>query len=248
MKSIRAFIVLSGFLFFYIGALIINFLVFPSIEAFAKDKKKKYASVVYNSWRGFIKYLSVTGVLKLNVEDIEKISSIKNKIIVLTHPSYIDILVLMSIIPNSTCFVKEGLMHNPAMKNIISKIFIPSGLDLNDMQRITKEYLDEGFNLIVFPMGIRHRKNEYPKIKKGTALIAMNAHKNIIPIEMYTDYDFLQIGQSVLDAGEKPVNYYIKTLKEIDINNLITDDEVDSRKNITKAISEALYYKKEVLD
>ena len=113
------------------------------------------------------------------------------------------------------------------------------------MQRITKDYLDKGFNVIIFPAGIRHRKNEYPKIKKGTALISMNANKNIVPIEMYTDYDFLQIGQSVLDAGEKPVIYNIKVLEEINIQDYITEDEVDSRKNITNAISKALYYAKQ---
>lgn len=244
MKLIRAIIVLSGFLFFYIGAIIISFVVFPLIELFAKDKKTKYANVIYRSWKGFINHLSRMRVLKLNVENVEQLKNIKNKIIVSTHPSYIDILILMSLIPKSTCFVKEGLAHDFVMKNIIGKIFIPSGLELEEMQRVTKEYLDKGFNVIVFPSGIRHRRNEYPKIKKGTALIAMNANKNIVPIEMFTDFDFLQIGQSVLDVGEKPVTYSIRQLEEINIANYITDDEVDSRKNITKAISESLYYSK----
>lgn len=245
MKSIRAIIVLSSFLFFYIGAAIISFVVFPLIERFTKDKRTKYAKVVYHSWRGFVRYLAKVGVLKLNVENVEQLNNIKNKIIVSTHPSYIDILILMSLIPKSTCFVKEGLAHDFVMKNIIDKIFIPSGLELDEMQRITKDYLDDGFNVVVFPSGIRHRRNEYPKIKKGTALIAMNANKDIIPIEMFTDYDFLQIGQSVLDVGDKPVTYTIRQLDEIQIKDYITYDEVNSRKNITKAISDSLYYSKE---
>lgn len=245
MKPIRAFIVLSSFLLFYIGATIINFIAFPFIEIFAKDEKTKYSSIIFYTWKWFIKFLSITKILKLKIEDIDKLRSIKGKIIVSTHPSYIDILILMSLIPNSTCFVKKELAYNPTLKKIINKIFIQSGLELDEMQRITKDYLDKGFNVIIFPSGIRHRKNEYPKIKKGTALISMNANKNIVPIEMYTDYDFLQIGQSVLDAGEKPVIYNIKVLEEINIQDYMTEDEVDSRKNITRAISKALYYTKQ---
>lgn len=245
MKPIRAFIVLSSFLLFYIGATIINFIAFPFIEIFAKDEKTKYSSIIFYTWKWFIKFLSITKILKLKIEDIDKLRSIKGKIIVSTHPSYIDILILMSLIPNSTCFVKKELAYNPTLKKIINKIFIQSGLELDEMQRITKDYLDKGFNVIIFPAGIRHRKNEYPKIKKGTALISMNANKNIVPIEMYTDYDFLQIGQSVLDAGEKPVIFNIKVLEEINIQDYITEDEVDSRKNITRAISKALYYAKQ---
>ena len=63
MKSIRAIIVLSSFLFFYIGAAIISFVVFPLIERFTKDKRTKYAKVVYHSWRGFVRYLAKVGVL-----------------------------------------------------------------------------------------------------------------------------------------------------------------------------------------
>ena len=72
MKPIRAFIVLSSFLLFYIGATIINFIAFPFIEIFAKDKKTKYSSIIFYTWKWFIKFLSITKILKLKIEDIDK--------------------------------------------------------------------------------------------------------------------------------------------------------------------------------
>ena len=242
MKYIRTFAVLFGFAAFYTGALILNFFVFPCIEIFARNNKKQYYSqIIYTCWGLFVKFLEFIGILKINIKNKEKLQSIKNKIIVSTHPSYIDVLILMSLIPNSTCFVKKELMNSFFMKNIICDMFIPSGLELEDMKICTKKYLDEGFNMVIFPSGIRHRKDEYPKIRKGTALTAINANKNIVPVVMYTDFDFLQIGQSILDAGEKTVNYFIEVGQEINISDYLTDDEVASRKNITNAISDALY-------
>lgn len=62
--------------------------------------------------------------------------------------------------------------------------------------------LDMGFNLIVFPTGSRHRKNEHPKIKKGAATIALNANKDITPIEITSSEDFLFIHQPFYAAGK----------------------------------------------
>ena len=104
-----------------------------------------------------------------------------------------------------------------------------------------KEYLDEGYNVIIFPMGRRHKRDEYPKIRKGAAVVALNANKNIVPIRMYTDYDFLQIGQSVCDAGDKIINYYIEPMEEINIQDYVTNDEIETKKNITTSVANALY-------
>ena len=58
---------------------------------------------------------------------------------------------------------------------------------------------------------------------------------------MYTDYDFLQIGQSVCDAGDKIINYYIEPMEEINIQDYVTNDEIETKKNITTSVANALY-------
>lgn len=242
MKFLRSVVIIFGFSFFGIGAFFIGFLVFPFIRLFIPEDKRKscYSSVIYNSWKFFINLLQTLKVLKININNKEQLTRIKSKIIVATHPSFIDVIILMAIIPNSTCFAKKELM-NPLLKNIINSFFISSDLDIEELKIETKNWLDAGFNVIVFPSGIRHRKNEFPKIRKGSALVAINSGKNIVPIQMYNDRDFLQIGQPFYDASDRTVNYCITPLDEINISDYISEDEVDSRKNITKAISDSLY-------
>ena len=101
---------------------------------------------------------------------------------------------------------------------------------------------NNGFNILIFPSGIRHKKEEQPKIRKGASLIALNAEKDIVPIIMYTNFDFLQIGQPFYDAGEKPVTYTIQALDKIDIKPFLEyKDEVSQKKDLTKEIKKALY-------
>ena len=91
--------------------------------------------------------------------------------------------------------------------------------------------------------GTRHRKNEYPKIRRGAALIAQKSRKNIVMLNIETDFDFLQIHQPIYDAGTKAVVYNLEYLNEIDINKFLEKfpDEVTFKTEITKQISATLY-------
>ena len=72
-------------------------------------------------------------------------------------------------------------------------MFLISGNPLETIIKDAKEALNEGFNVLIFPMGTRHKKNEFPKIKKGAATIALETKRNIAVLKMTTNEDFLQV-------------------------------------------------------
>lgn len=234
-----------SFSLFGIGCLVVGFLIIPVINFLIKNNSKRldiFSHIVHNLWRFFICFLKTIGILKLNIEDIDSLKNIKNSIIVSTHPSYIDVVILLSLIPKTTCFVAPRLTSNNFFKKIVESMFLISGKPLNELENDTIKMIDEGFNILIFPSGIRHRKNEYPKIRKGASLVALNAKRNIYPVIMHTDFDFLQIGQPFYDAGEKPVNYTIKCNERIDIDKYLKyDDEVNQKKDLSEEIKNKLY-------
>lgn len=245
MKAFRSFLMIISFSIFGIGCLIVGFLVLPIVNFFIKKKSKRlntYSNIIHLSWKFFVNFLQLIGVLKFNIENIDSFKNVKNSIIVATHPSYIDVLILLALIPKTTCFVAPRLTKNAFFKKIVESMFLISGKPLEELLTDTDYMLKEGFNVLIFPSGIRHRKNEHPKIKKGAALIAMSSKKDIIPVVMYTDFDFLQIGQPFYDAGEKTVTYSIKCNDKIKVEHfLINHDEVEVRKTLTEAIRNSLY-------
>ncbi len=245
IKIIRSFLVLLSFFIFGVGAVILNFTLFPLAKIFIKNKELLYfySDVIHSTWAWFVKLIISFGIMNLNVENLAKIKQIKNRVIVSTHPSFIDIVILIGLIPRTTCIVKSALAKNPILSNLVSSIFILEDETLDNMKKHTKKMLDNGFNVIIFPSGIRHRKNEYPKIHKGAATIAMNAKENIAVLKLYTDYDFLFINQPIYEAGEQKVNYDLSYVGEIDVKSELekTDNEIVIKKNITKMIKFALY-------
>ena len=180
-------------------------------------------------------------ILGLFTLDIKKLSKIENKVIVATHPSFIDIVILIALIPHSTCFVKKELAYNPILKNLVNSIFITNEVDLEELKSESKKMLDLGFNVIIFPSGIRHRRNEFPKIKKGASLIALNANKNIVPIRFFSNNDFMFINQPFYEVGEKRVTFEIEQMPEINVQDFISASEIVSKKKITQQIEKSLY-------
>lgn len=239
IKYIRSLTVLFLFVFFGCGALFLRYCIFPFQKSVRENRE-----TLQKSWKFFVKLLTIFGIIELDVNNWDKICSIQNSIVVSTHPSFIDIVILMSIIPNSTCFVAEKLAKNPFFRGIVDLLFILETNSIDGWLNESCKKLDEGLNLIIFPMGIRHKKTEFPKIRRGTALIAQKSKKNIVLLKLFTDFDFLQINQPIYDAGSCAVKYSLDYLGEIEVNNLLEQhsDEVSFKTVVTKKISEILYY------
>lgn len=234
MKYIRSILAVFCFFIFGIGAVILNFLLFP----FIKNNKELCSDIIHNTWRFFVNLMMFLKLFRLDVKKLEKI---ENKVIVSTHPSFIDIVILIALIPRSTCFVKKELAHNPILKNLVTSIFITNEVELDELKSESKKMLDRGFNVIIFPSGIRHRRDEFPKIRKGASLVALNAGKNIVPVRMFSDRDFLFINQPFYAVSDRCVNFEIEQMREINIADFIGESEIITKQRLTNKIEDELY-------
>lgn len=243
MKTCRSILIIFSFFVFGIGAVFLNFLVFPFLKTFLKetDFRNISSKIIQKTWLFFLNFLIFLRLIKIKTDDKDKLKNIKNKIIVSTHPSFIDIVILIALIPKSTCYTKNSLTKNFIIKNLVNSIFISNDLELEKMEEKSKKLLKEGFNIIIFPMGTRHRKNEHPKIKKGASLIAAKTNTDIVPIKLTSDGDFLFINQPFWDGSDKTVTFDIALQDEIKVQELFNESEIIYKKNVTKEIEKRLY-------
>ena len=108
MKFWRAFLVFLEIGLFGIGALTIGGIIFPVLSLFIKeDKRREYFSgIIHSSWKFFIWVIESTKVVKVNTNG--DLSNIKGKIVVASHPSLIDIILLIGQMPKSLCLAKKN--------------------------------------------------------------------------------------------------------------------------------------------
>lgn len=239
----RKFSFFFALVFFGIGALLLGFVVFPVVQIFSKNSKNykiRCAKIVHFLWRILVKYIEITGIIRVNAD--EKNSLIKNKIIVASHPSYIDILLLIALVPNSLCLAKNSILNNFVMKNIVKSLYITNDGSVEDFLKKSKLALDDGFNVIIFPTGKRVDEGEEVHIYKGAAQLAIESKYPIVPVKISTSEPFLTKNHSIFQIGEKTVEFVIKTQDEIVVENIKTVDmtEISLRNKICSIIKEKI--------
>lgn len=242
MKFWRAFLVFLEIGLFGVGALTIGGIIFPLLSLFIKeDKRREYFSgIIHSSWKFFIWVIESTKVVKVNTNG--DLSKIKGKIVVASHPSLIDIILLIGQMPKSLCLAKKELLKNPVMRNIVKSLYIINDIEPEVFQKNALEALNDGYNIVIFPTGTRTLPGEDTKIHKGAAQLAIISGVNIVPINIKTDVPFLIKNHTPLDAGEKTVNYYLNILPEISPKdyNINTIGEIKARNHISAKIKECI--------
>ncbi len=245
MKFVRMLFVIIDMSIFAAGALFIGVVIFPLLSLFIKGKKRReyFSAIIYYSWKLFIRIMEITGEIRVNING--DLSAIKGKIVAASHPSLIDIILLIGNMPKSLCIAKKEILKNPFMRNIVKSLYIVND-DPEVFQKNAKEALQDGYNIVIFPTGTRTLPDENLKIHKGAAQLAITSGVNIIPVTIETDYPFLIKHHSPFDTGSKIVNYHLTVLPEIDVKDYDLDalGEIKTRNAISEKIKECLTLRK----
>lgn len=169
---------------FGLGAVLLAIFVFPFIRLFTFHKKdfgiiaRAYVS---HTFRVFLGNLNICKTSLLKVDDKEAYRNIHGKIIIANHPSLLDFVYIMSLVPNSTCIVRGGLTHTP-LRWVIKQAYITNTTDFNDVLVECKKLTDKGCNVIVFPEGTRSPRVGRYNYKKGAARIALYCNCDVLPL------------------------------------------------------------------
>lgn len=242
IRVLRSLLAIFCFILFGTGAGVISFVIFPFISLTKSEDKQKeaYSEVIRKSWSFFAWVLSFTGVLNIHVSNREEFQNLSGKIVVANHPTFIDVVILISMIPKSTCLAKKETLSNPLFRNIVKSIYIINDIDPDKLKLDTDRYLKEGFNIIIFPSGTRTKPGEDFKIHKGPAAIALNSGVEILPVKIKTDYPFLQKGQLFCDLGERVINYTVETGEIINPEDFTALPEIKARNAISDLIKKRI--------
>ena len=195
IRFIRGFGVVLLFTIFGICSFFLGFVVLPMWQIFmkfeksenslssndSKDKKKreKFSRLIHKLWHFYTNLFVKLGLIKIDLNNVEQV---RGKIIVSTHPTFIDIMILIGIYDNSLCLAKKELLNNIFLKNIIKNVYIPNNVELEEFKKISTEVLNDGYNIIIFPTGTRTVEGEDLKIHKGAAALQIESGADIIPI------------------------------------------------------------------
>ena len=150
--------------------------------------------------------MRILGIVDLIPDNKEAYRRLSSKIIVANHPSILDVVMLISLIPNADCIV-SGHLQRGILRIIVRQVYIVNSEDLNDILASCTETLKQGNCLIIFPEGTRTKRYQKNILKKGAARIALASGCNIVPIHI-GGTDKFGIGKKDPWTGFNPTEKY----------------------------------------
>ena len=202
------------YLMFGLGGLLSSLTVLPLLRFWPGTYTVKVARVQrFVSWmfRGFVAMLTFAGVIKVSQAQIKRLNNVTGTIIVANHPTLVDVVVLISLMPNVGCVVKQTLWRNPFIRGVLSCAgYIPNRgatLLLDDCA----EVLSRGTNLIIFPEGTRTVvRSIINPFARGAANIALRTCSDILPVILRTDVAGLTKQQPWYEIPRQTINMSVE--------------------------------------
>jgi 1-acyl-sn-glycerol-3-phosphate acyltransferase len=177
----------TGFCFMVFGVvqLLLAVTLFPLLVLLVHDQKRRIGlgrQIVNRAFRAFVSLMSALGVLKYRVRGRERLNQ-PGTLILANHPSLIDVVFLISFVPEADCVVKASLFLNPFTRYaLLAAGYIPSRRDPEQVLSACRASLQAGGILIVFPEGTRSEPGAPLLFKRGAANLAVRLGCDIVPV------------------------------------------------------------------
>ena len=166
-----------------VGGTFLSLTVFPVIVLTTRkpeDRQRKFQTVLHYSFKLYCAAIHYLGIAKIQTIGLERLRNLNGVMIVANHPSLLDVVMIMSIVPRVQCIVKAALWDNPLFRLTVSGAgYIRNDLDPETLIDTCRTSLAAGNNLIVFPEGTRSRPGQPPRLQRGFANIATFAQVDI---------------------------------------------------------------------
>ena len=215
-KLLYAYRVLIKWLSFFVfgfNSVICGILILPPMRLVLHPRARfqKYGrAFVTLFFRFFIGFMHFFGIVDLIPDDRKKYKNISSKIIVANHPSLLDVVMLISMIPNADCVVNAYLKYN-ILTMVVRQLYIINSPDVDHIMRCCTETLKKGNCLIVFPEGSRTPRTGRRILKKGAARVSLFSDFSIIPVHI-GGTDKFGLGKKDPWTGFNPKERYVYTI------------------------------------
>lgn len=140
-------------------------------------------------------YFRLSGLMQ--PESIRGLQHLRSdaRLIVATHPTLIDSVFLLAMLPNANCVTKSALWRNPITALPLRALgYIRN--DASDLLAKCAASLQSGNPLIIFPEGTRTEPGQALKLLRGSAHIAMSAGVDITPVIIHCEPRVFGKGQA----------------------------------------------------
>jgi|HigsolmetaAR201D_1030396.scaffolds.fasta_scaffold00354_25 1-acyl-sn-glycerol-3-phosphate acyltransferase len=219
------------FVLFGLGALFISLTIFPLLRLstlHADVARRRIQRGMQRTFRVYIELMRMLGIMTYELHGVERLRE-PGRLIVANHPTLIDVVMLVSLIPEVDCIVKRGLWRNPFLRwPVIWASYIPNSEGEELIERCAAT-LQRGHSLLVFPEGTRTVPGRPIRMQRGAAHIALAADADILPVTIDCDPPTLFKGNPWYRVPERPFHMKVTVGDPVSSSRFRREGEASTR-------------------
>lgn len=174
-----------SFAVFGVGGLLLATLVFPLVAISTWDarvRRRRCQRLIQNGFRGFVGLMRFLGVAEFRFTGLEHLEGRKPMLVLANHPTLIDVVMLISVMPQADCVVKRALWRNPFLGGVVRAAGYVSNSSPEQVVEDCSRLLQEERALVLFPEGTRTVPGQPMRFQRGAARIALRSGAVILPV------------------------------------------------------------------
>ncbi len=198
------------FALYGLGSLVVGGLLFPPLARAGAHRAMR--ALVRASWRLFVWGGRRTGLFRIVISpaDRARLAAARGCVVVANHPTLIDVVVLMSLLPDATAVAKAAARGNVFHSPIVRGMFLVNDDPLRVLEE-AKKALAQGVDLVVFPQGTRVPAGAPRRpLHRGAAQIALHAGAPVLPVRIACDPPVLAKGQPWHDLADRTIVWTLR--------------------------------------
>jgi 1-acyl-sn-glycerol-3-phosphate acyltransferase len=190
----------TGLLFavFGIGGVLLAGVLLPLVASRRSSQEERELLAQRLVQRAFAFYLRLGTWLDLwevKVDGEDRLAA-GGALVVANHPTLLDIVLLISRMPQADCVVKREAWGNPFLRRIVTVCgYLPND-EGNAIVDACAERLRRGRSVILFPEGSRSPAHGLGPMRRGAAHVALRAGVPLLPVVIGCEPPALKRGQA----------------------------------------------------
>ena len=217
------------FAFFGLATWLASLFLLPLFRLVSKDKatyRERVQHLVSRFFRLFLWSMETLGLIRITTRFAEKLADFDEAfVVVANHPMLIDVVLILSRMPQVGCVVKQALYRNFFLKGMVKSAgYICNSDNPKALLDACIANVSSGHSLLIFPEGSRTPPEGLRDFRRGAARIALEAGCRILPITIACDPPMLQKEKKWYEIPSKRTNITLTINEPIDPSDVVEKD------------------------
>ncbi len=209
-----------GFTALGLGGVLFSLIGLPLLHLLPGGRAKlrwRTRWVIHRFFRAIIRFLAWARIFQLRLEALPPGEDLQGMLILATHPGYLDVVLLLSLLEQLTCVVKTDIWNNLLFGRVVRAAGYIPALDPSLVIEEGTRALQRGEALLLFPEGTRTQPGEPYVFHRGAAHLALQSQARVLPILMACEPPLLAKGHQWYDIPHVSCDYHIRAVAPLEL-------------------------------